>query len=59
MKRRQPSGRELFPPATPSPRENALRDIKRACLRLAHDGDRADWKLAERIFRVIPELEAA
>lgn len=53
------SGKELFPSAALSRREQALRDIKCACLRLAHGGDRADWQLAQRIFRAVPELEAA
>lgn len=53
------SGKELFPTSALSAREKALATIKRGALHLAHDGDRADWKLAQRIFRAIPELEAA
>ena len=50
---------QLFPPVPDSPRDQVLAAIKREAVILALDGDRSDFKLAESIFRQLPELKRA
>jgi hypothetical protein len=50
---------DLFPPVPDAPRDQVLAALKHEVVILALDGDRFDWKLAEFIFRQMPELGGA
>src|SRR5690348_10107955 len=54
----RPRWRELFPPAQPSPRTEALRVVKMLAMKLVTNGSREDFKFVQTLFERIPELRA-